>query len=360
MQPETIHLIREAGQLDSHAKGILSTPAVGIDTEFVRERTYLPRPGLVQLSDGRRVWLIDPVELGDRREVRSRLWGLMARADSTKVLHSTGEDLEVLELLCAGRPRPLFDTQLAAALLGWPLQVRYEVLAHDLLDAEFPGGLGRNDWCRRPLPPAWIEYAANDVIALPAMHERLAGRLEAAGRAEWHREDCQRLVDGFGAQTEPLLRIKGAASLDDEALERLARLAEWRERQARKRNLPRGFVVPDPALVALAAMPRHGDSGPALPEALRHGRGARHRDALLELHRDEPQPFRRPPELVPLSPQQRARIKTLQGRVRAIAEELGIEPAVLASKRELTRHVQGARCDWLEGWRGGILADALA
>jgi len=331
--------------------------AIGVDTEFVRERTYFPRPGLLQFSDGEYAWLVDPVTLEGSPELENLVGTVMGNAGACKILHSTGEDLEVIDMVGHAEPAPLFDTQRAAALLGWPLQIRYELLAGELLGVEFPGGLGRNDWRRRPLPEAWIEYAANDVIALPRMREVLGERLDQAGRLEWLVEDCRRILQRQHLESDPVLRIKGAAGLSDEELERLARLARWREEQARSRDIPRGFVVADPVLLELARKPALREQDFDHFEGGRQRVGKRDRTTIMALLQAGPGEYRRPPELQPLTNEQRARIKEMQGRVKRIAEELGVEPAVIASKRDLTRKVQGLDCDWLEGWRGDLLQD---
>lgn len=355
MHPAKIHLLGEPDRVSRHAEDILNTPALGVDTEFVRERTYFPRPGLFQFSDGKRSWLVDPVALADEDCLKTLIGAIMTDAATTKILHSAGEDLEVIDLIATAAPEPLFDTQRAAALLGWPLQVRYELLAGELLGAEFPGGLGRNDWCRRPLPEAWLEYAANDVIALPDMRDALAERLDRAGRLEWLREDCRRILERRNEETSPLLRIKGAAGLSDTELQRLDRLAQWREMQARKRDLPRGFVVADPVMLELARMASPDEQALSRLATGRQRLNERDRAALLAVLKAGPGDFHRPPELTPLTPDQRAEIKAMQGRVRNVAEQLGVEPAVIASRRDLTRKTLGLPCPWLDGWRGELL-----
>lgn len=354
------HVLSEPDHIFRHADRIAGAEAIGVDTEFVRERTYFPIPGLLQFSDGKEAWLVDPVELKDEPALRTLVATVMDNASMPKILHSVGEDLEIIDMTGASRPCPLFDTQRAAALLGWPLQIRYELLAKALLDIEFPGGLARNDWCRRPLPAAWIAYAANDVIALPRMREILSERLELAGRLHWLNEDCRRIVDRQGQARPSELRIKGAAGLSDAELERLARLARWREAQAQQRDIPRGFVVTDSALLTLARRQRLRDRD---FDDLADGRnriGKRDRAAILEQLEAEPADYQRPAELILLTGEQRARIKALQDRVKNTAEQLGIEPAVIASKRDLTRIVQGMECDWLDGWRGELLGDIRA
>lgn len=350
-------VLSDLHHISEHADRMTGVDAIGVDTEFVRERTYFPRPGLLQFSDGEHAWLVDPVTLEGSPELENLVGTIMRNAGACKILHSTGEDLEVIDMVGHAEPAPLFDTQRAAALLGWPLQIRYELLAGELLGVEFPGGLGRNDWRRRPLPEAWIEYAANDVIALPRMREVLGERLDQAGRLEWLVEDCRRILQRQQLESDPVLRIKGAAGLSDGELERLARLARWREEQARSRDIPRGFVVADPVLLELARKPTLREQDFDNFEGGRQRVGKRDRMTIMALLQAGPGEYRRPPELQPLANEQRARIKEMQGRVKRIADELGVDPAVIASKRDLTRKAQGLDCDWLDGWRGDLLQD---
>lgn len=356
MHSTKIVFLQNDSQIEAHADALLSASQLGLDTEFVRERTYRPIPGLLQIGNRERVWLLDPIALAESEAARALIRALLERASLTKILHSAGEDFEVLHLLGGALPKPLFDTQIAAALLGHPLQMRYETLANELLGLEFPGGLGRNDWTRRPLPEAWIEYACNDVIGLPDMRDALSEQLDRLGRLSWLVEDCERALGRFGNEDSPVLRVKGATALEDEALERAARLAAWRELRARERDLPRGFIAADPLLLELARRPTTNIVEFSRATPPHRVPGAALRAEMLEIVRAAPVEFERPPELVPLSPDQRARIKALQGWVRKRADEQQLEAAVLASRRDLTRLVQGADSDCLKGWRGQVLA----
>jgi len=332
---------------------------LGIDTEFVRERTFYPKPGLIQLSDGDRVWLIDPIERSDFSSLES----VLLDSDTTKILHSVGEDLEIFRILTGVLPQPLFDTQIAAAMLGNPLQCRYEHLVEQCFGVELAGGQGRSDWCHRPLAPRLLEYAAQDVIWLPRLHEILRESLDRSGRLPWLEEDCQRLIDRAGTNQsgQPILRVKGAGRLRDSQLGWLDRLAQWRDTEAQRRDLPRSFVVRDEALLDLAENAEQAGSFAQATAALPHPVRRRYGETFQRLLEAGPTAgFQRPPELTQLTQEQRQAVKQAQNEVRDIAEELGIEPALIASKRELTRLIRGERPDWLNGWRAelvGHLAD---
>lgn len=350
-------LISDDDRLDSFAEELAASEVIGLDTEFVRERTFYPRPGLVQVSDGHHIGLLDAV----RMPHMAGLGRMLENSLQVKVLHSVGEDLEVLRILTRTLPSPLFDTQIAAAMLGYPLQCRYETLVSEVLAVELPGGKARSDWCKRPLTRDLTTYAAQDVIWLPRLQAILSEALELKGRLSWLQEDCERLLaNARDESAEPaVLRVKGAGSLDDDQLEILARLAEWRDHEAQRRDLPRSFVVRDEVMMTLAASP----PGPererqlrALPPPVLRRHGDRFSAILAEAPRTD---FERPATLKPLSPEQRERIKLCQAAVTRLAGEIEVEPALLASRREITRLVRGEMPDWMGGWRGQLLGEIL-
>ncbi len=331
-----------------------SRPAVGLDTEFVRERTFFPRPGLVQVSDGQAIWLLDPIE----RENFQEIMHVFENHDVIKILHSVGEDLQIFRLLTDTVPAPLFDTQIAAAMLGFPLQCRYESLVEECFQVSLSGGQARSNWCKRPLSPRLLEYAAQDVIWLPPLQEFLGEALEKKDRLHWLEEDCHRLIQSADEPSSPLIRIKGAGRLDDQGLAWLDRLADWREQQAQSRDLPRGFILRDDVMIDLAEAGGNPNRLREVLAGLPHPVRRRHGETLQDiLGGPAPEPLERPLELVPLDTEQRQRLKQAQKKVRSIAEEMAIDPALIASKRELTRLIRGERPEWLDGWRGKLLGD---
>lgn len=351
-------LITSSSQLEAWAERLTEAPALGLDTEFVRERTFYPRPGLVQVSDGDSVALLDAVALPQM----TGLGRLLDEQSRTKVLHSVGEDLEVLNLLTSTLPRPLFDTQIAAAMLGFPLQCRYENLVAEVLGVELPGGKARSDWCKRPLTRDLTRYGAQDVIWLPRLHATLAEALETRGRLSWLEEDCTRLLAAAAADAAepPVARVKGAGNLGDEQLEILSRLADWRDREAKRRDLPRSFVLRDDMMLALANS-TPGTERERRVHALPPPVIRRYAEALLDTLNASPNAgFERPLAFRALSPEQRAHIKSCQSAVSRVAEEIQVEPALLASRRDITRVVRGEASDRLDGWRAQFLRDILA
>ncbi len=229
---------------------------IAVDTEFMREKTYYPELALVQLGVEGAVGLIDPLA-GAAPAMLEELALLFADAAVTKIIHAAGQDLEVLRVTLGVVPQPIFDTQVAAALagLGGPeRQVSYAALVQDLLGVELSKGSQRADWLARPLSPALLDYAADDVRWLNPLREALLQRMGAAQLDECGAR-CGALVEAArrGLDANALAdRVKGGAKLRGPARQRLTALARWREEKARAANVPRRWLLGDEVLVALA------------------------------------------------------------------------------------------------------------
>ena len=356
-------LLETPAQLTEAEKSWNGNRILGIDTEFVRERTYRARLGLVQVSDGETAWLVDTVRLDDLAPLRR----MLTDPSVTKVLHSSSEDLEVLWHTLEAVPDPMIDTQLACALLGQPLQMAYQNAIAWLFDIEVDKEQTRSNWCKRPLTPRQLHYAAMDVVLLPEVVDRLRPRLEDAGRWDWLCEDVGRMQRAAQEPVRPeqaWRRIRGAARLDDTGLRVLRALAAWREETAMARDLARGFVIPDNGLLNLArARPEHERPAPEL-EGLHPKAWQRHARALVKVVAEgaaDSTPLARPE---PLTPVQKGQLDAMKNVVRRRAGELGIDPALLASRRELERLLRRVDAGRdvparFQGWRRSVVGDEL-
>ncbi len=321
----------------------------------MRERTYYAQLCLLQLgADGLAV-CVDPLALSSLDVLRP----LMAAAQPCKILHAARQDMEVLAPV-VGTVRNVFDTQVAAALLGFPAQVGYADLVREILGIELHKSQTRTDWSRRPLSTAQIEYALDDVRNLPPLREKLAGRLEQLGRRGWFDEEMAEIgSESFVVDPEQAwLRIKTFADLDADR-QRLAQLlAAWRERRAMSSDRPRGWILPDAALrdIVLQVPRDHAalERIRELPDGIRANSGAQ----LLELvsaaavpNPAAPLPQRRRPD-----PQQLEQVARLADIARRIAGSLELAPEILATRRELETLVRGERDGALmHGWRREIV-----
>jgi ribonuclease D len=360
-------LVESDAALAELARRWAEAPALGLDTEFVRTNTFFHRLGLIQVSDGRTSWLVDPVAVLDL----SPLAGVF-RSPGVKVLHSASEDMEVFYRAFGVLPEPLFDTQVAAALAGAGAFLSYQKLVAAFLGVEISKHETRTDWMARPLSPGQLAYAAEDVAFLLPLYERLRQELSAQGRLSWAFEDSAALLDTSRFDEDPetaYLRIKGAGRLDRRQLGALQRLAAWREREARRRDLPRSFVLKDDLLLALATrQPQTARDLQKLPsyDARQANRDAAAWLRILEENAARPETdlprIARPPH----SPALRDLENRLRDAVRRKSTALGIPPEILAPRRildallRLTTGKGDPRLPReLAGWRREVIGEDL-
>jgi ribonuclease D len=351
--------ITDTAALESAAQILSRGAGLGLDTEFMRERTYYAQLCLLQLASPDLAVCIDPLAVGSLDALRP----LMASTGPCKIIHAARQDLEVLAPV-VGTVANIFDTQVAAALVGFPAQVGYAELVREVLGIQLHKSQTRTDWSRRPLSAAQLEYALDDVLHLPPLRERLGERLESLGRRTWFEEEMAQIGnDTFVNNPEQAwLRIKAFADLDPDR-QRLARsLAAWREQRAIDSNRPRGWILPDAALRDLvfqvprdrAALGRLGE----LPEGIRDNSGAK----LLELVHAAavPQPAAPLPQRRRPDPAQLEIVQRLADITRRVSGELGLAPELLATRRDIERLAGGQRDGaLLEGWRRAAIGAEL-
>ncbi|WP_027082655.1 ribonuclease D [Lysobacter sp. HA18] len=338
---------------------------VGLDTEFVRERTYWPKLALVQIAlptddGGIDILLVDPLVPG----MNEALAPLLADESVLKIMHSPSEDLIALRETCGQVPRPLFDTQAAAALAGVGAGLGYQKLVAEITGVALEKGETRSDWMRRPLSASQLQYAAEDVAHLFELHDTLVGKLEALGRREWLGADMARTVAlAIEDPTDPWphVSMRSAQFLDRDGQARMLRLLRWRDAHARVADLPRSWVL-DNELAAALARPEPTDRD-VIAETIRaHPKGPRKLvdaiwNALVTPLPDEADA----PDAAQAERRDKSRIKAMQDAVSKRAAELGVADAVLASRRMLEPLLDtGEWPESLQGWRREQLEPALA
>jgi len=355
-------MVETATQLEQAVNDWRNCEVLGIDTEFVRERTWRADLGLVQLSDGKTIWLVDPLKTGPLDPMKS----LFEEPGIIKVLHAPSEDLDVLLYTTGAVPKPLFDTQIACAMLGQSLQLGYHTTVEWLLNVTIDKGETRSNWCKRPLRPAQLHYAALDVCLLPMMHRQLSARLEDLGRDGWLVEDCDRLLNKAQTPADPeqsWKRINGNTRLDGTALAILQSLSTWRDNEALRRNLARGFVIKDTALMTIAnQQPGNLEALSKLdvwhPNAVR-----RHGSGMIAIIKKILQQGLTAAPVKTLKPEHRSLMGAMRKLVKDKADELSVDPALLASKRELEALILSPEGQPLPerflGWRKEIITNDL-
>ncbi|NYZ64212.1 ribonuclease D [Luteimonas deserti] len=336
---------------------------IGLDTEFIRERTYWPQLALVQIAIEREggidVLLVDPLVPGMAEALRP----LLADPGIVKIMHSASEDLVAFAHTCNAVPEPLFDTQIAAALAGVGGGMGYQRLVQELLGIALAKGETRSDWLRRPLSATQLEYAADDVEHLFALHDALSTRIDGLEREPWLREDCARLVATAGnmeGERWPQLGGRAGQFLDADAQRRLLRLLRWREQYARAQDKPRSWIL-DNELATLLARDPPADPGALQQRLDTHPKAPRKLAAVIWQALTTALPDEAEAPLSSGEEPDRKRLKRLQQAVATRSAELGLPDGVLASRKWLEALIEGA--DWpgaLSGWRRVQLEAVLA
>ncbi len=353
--------------LDNHCQNWSNLPAIALDTEFVRTSTFYPQPGLIQVSNGQAVYLIDPLLIND--------WQPLARlfdhGGTVKVLHACSEDLEVLKLLTGTVPRPLFDTQLAAAFANLGFSLGYQSLLKQLLNTDLPKDETRSNWCQRPLTQAQVRYASLDVLHLLEVYQQLQQLLVKTVKQPWLEDDCLALTlnvlshDPDNAWKE----VKKAWQLRPAQLLVLKTLCHYREVTARQQDVPRNRVIPKGSLWPMARFNPTTMSAlkkiPGMSPAIIRNQGEK---ILAIIQQANQMPSERRPEKLPLPLPKTARdmgslIKSLLVKRSA---ELELPSELLMSNR-LTKPllrgwVEDGRFtlpDSLTGWRRDIIGVPL-
>ncbi len=331
---------------------------IGLDTEFIRERTFWPQLALVQMAVGPEVLLIDPLAPG----MAAALAPWLADTSITKVMHSASEDLVAFKHTCGTLPRPLFDTQIGASLAGIGSGMGYQKLVQEITGVTLAKGETRSDWMRRPLSEAQLQYAADDVEHLFALHDAISAKLQEQGRLQWLHDDGERLLASVANDEDrwPHLGMRSAQFLDTAAQIRLLRLLRWRDAQARASDRPRSWILDNELAATLARTPPADEATMAVlfdqfPKAPRKLAGAVWK-ALTTPLADEGEA----PPVLPATDANKQALKKLQDAVAQCSRELGLADGVLASRKHLESYLESRH--WpapLAGWRQPLLEPRL-
>jgi ribonuclease D len=353
--------IDDAATLATWVGSHASATTIALDTEFMRTNTFRARLALVQVNIEGDVAVIDAPRLGDLAALTAHL----GDANCISVMHGASEDLEALLPVLPQGPANLFDTQIAAALVGLGFGLSYQKLVVTLLGVDLPKAETRSDWLQRPLTAAQLDYAAQDVAHLPLIHTLLAEKLAAAGRSDWLAEDCRRLVDRVcNAQpdAQPQRAFRGAAGWSREQQARLRLVLLWREASARALDKPRPWLLDDAHALGLVAQPpADADELFERCKGQRALRGAQRRELfdLLQMPLSSQDLDIAPIPAAPSSAQKR-RFAALREQVAAIAQKLDLPEGLLCPRRHLETLVyDGVWPQALEGWRRPLLHEAL-
>lgn len=363
IEAASMQVITTTDQLASFSKALRDRPFVAVDTEFMREKTYWPILCLVQAAAEGAEAIIDPLAAGIDL---SPFLEVLTDPKVVKVFHAARQDLEIFHRLIGSVPAPLFDTQIAAMACGFGDQIGYEPLMRTLLKAKIDKGSRFTDWAHRPLTDAQLSYALSDVTHLRDAYTILEQQLEKRDRKNWVEEEMEALKDGDLYFVEPevawkRLKLKGVRPKEVGAI---MKLAEWREREAQTKDIPRSRILKDEAIFELARLQpkdakalararsipsgfERSRSGVAILDAIKEGADLP-KEALPQV--DKPEREKAPADVVEL-------LKVLLKRQ---CETFHVAPKLIASSADLEAIALDDEADVpaLAGWRRDVFGEA--
>lgn len=350
--------------LEAFANRAMRSSVLAIDTEFLREKTYYAKLCLLQLATDDETAIVDPFEVDDLRVLAP----LLENESVVKLFHAGGQDLEILLREVGTLPRPLFDTQVAAALLGHTQQIGYAALVHAECGVTLKKIDSFTDWSRRPLSDSQLEYAADDVAYLPRMYERMRAQLVELGRLAWLDRDFEDLADPKRYATnerERYRRLKRVSQLSRRQLAAAREVAAWRELEAQRRDVPRKWVVTDEQIVEACKREARTIDELFMVRGMSDRlstKDARCVVALMSSALDAPpDAWPEPDRCGKNEPNVDAELDLMCALVRLRAKQNGVAFPTLASHDDLARVARGYRegVDVLRGWRRSLVGEEL-
>lgn len=366
--------IRDDRGLEDLAAKLRECRLVGLDTEFLTERSYFPRLCLIQIATESLLAVVDPLRCSNLT-----LLGEALTDNVELVVHSGEQDLAIVDRHLGRVPARVFDTQVAAAFLGYGHRIGYSRLVDTCCGTRPQGSQAYTDWAKRPLESAQIDYALDDVRYLLRCRSFLIDELEARGRSEWAQQECElaraRALEGYDPYNQ-WRKVSGVRGLNGQQLAVLREIAAWREEQAAARNEPRQRIISDRVLIELARR------GPRRPAELRNYRGLHPNEASRsadEIIAAVVRGRQQPPESLPIRPPRSshdddpnvsALATLLDAFLRARALEMKISSRLLANRSDLERLVRlsvngdlandaGGRHPLLDGWRRQVAGEDI-
>ncbi|MDP2903785.1 MAG: ribonuclease D [Methylovulum sp.] len=360
----TINYINTPEKLAAVCGQIKKAEWLALDTEFLREKTYYPKFCLLQIATPDWVACIDPIALPEL----DTLFDAIYNPAIVKVFHSCRQDLEIFYQLTGKLPTPIFDTQVAAPLLGFQDNPGYAMLVSSLLNINLSKAHTRADWSKRPLTEAQIEYAADDVIYLCQIYQLVLQKLTALGRADWLKSDFAELSNPAIYQADPekaWQKIKGKNKLTGKQLSIIQTLAQWREKMAQAEDRPKSWLMRDELLFDIAKLQPEtvGDltNVRGISERTVNRYGKELCQLITAAKNRTPIPLHEKGRAAKKTQQQEAILDILTALVRIRAEENALNPSILASRKDLEVLLMDDddECPLLHGWRYSMAGKEL-
>ena len=342
-------------KLQELCENIKDAPLLILDTEFIREKTYRAKLCLIQIATDDIVACIDPIALNDI----TPLMDIINDKNKLKILHAARQDYEIFYDLNNTLPQPLFDSQLAASLLGYGEQIGYASLVNKVLGVQLDKAHTRTDWSKRPLSDAQIRYASDDVFYLRRLYPVLKNQLAEQGRENWLDEEFEALCKPELFITLPedaWNKVKGTNRLRPRQFAAAKNIAEWREKMAIKKDLPRRWILADDILIAAAQLLPKNISQLSTIANIKTATLEKSGEIILNcvknalvLNENDLPSTKKPKRL---TADQEIIADLLMTQLRLVASEQNISPANIANRKMIEKIIYGETdIPLLKGWR---------
>ena len=336
-------MIQTTSQLERHLKTINSDSRLAIDTEFKRINTYYPELCLVQIATTHSAECIDILSINDLEPLFEKLY----HNQTEWIVHSARQDIEALYHLSKRIPSSLFDTQIAASLLNYPLQISYQALTEILQDVQLDKSFTRFDWTTRPLPVNVIEYALDDVRYLLPNFEKLKHELTISKKIQWLDEETRFLLDQelYEPSIEQICyKTKGLSQLEKKIQDKAIKLTAWREKTAQQKNKPRKWIMSDQKLLDYAC----GKSKLS----------TRSQKLFDDFVKESSETFTLSKLLTPQKPltsSEKSKKNELQRIINSLGEAYNLPPEVISTSKSLIQFIRGdLSAPLCSGWRAKL------
>ncbi|NQY51224.1 MAG: ribonuclease D [Piscirickettsiaceae bacterium] len=359
----TFKFINNLESLTAVCQQLIHSKYLTVDTEFIREKTYYPKLCLIQIASDNIIVCVDTIALKNI----APLIDVLYNPNTTIIFHSARQDLEILYLIKGDLPQTLFDTQIAATVLGYGNQISYAKLVEQLIGIKLDKSHSRTDWSKRPLDPEQIHYAADDVRYLRNIYHIMRQQLKDRNRLHWLDDNSATLTCAttYNLNSKNIwYKIKGAGKLHGIQLAILQRLAAWREELAIISNRPRRWMLKDQIMIDLAKIKFASLENFRLINGFKDSTIERHGEKLItESRQAEKLPEKAWPKIKnskKISKQQNEIINTLMSLLREYCLQQNITPSAIANRKDIENMVRGETdIPLLQGWRNEIIGRYL-
>ena len=347
----------DTGTIDIVSDALFNQNPVAIDTEFMREKTYFAKLCLVQVATIDSIFCIDTLSTVNLE----KFWRSVS--SSYCVFHSVRQDLEILFQTANILPKKIFDTQIAASILGYPHQISYKLLVEKLCGKKLKKAHTRANWEKRPLTNDMIEYATEDVQFLLEIHSKLYKKLQEQDRLKWAEEDFEKLnsknLYRVNKETIPN-KLKSPSSMHGHEKRTFKLFSEWRELEAMKKNLPRKWIIKDKTIIEIIKKRIRKKSELNDIKSISKTVIEEHGTQILKIMENISDTKKIDSGIIRVNEKQKKDVFEAQNEVKIISKNLGVVPELIATKKEIKNFILGEEnVRFMHGWRFEIFGKRL-